>query len=69
MLAFAASLLEEGDHYRAIGEYKRFLFLAPDDPAARSARFAIGLAYLRGGQPAAAVDHYTQLARTLPPPL
>ncbi len=60
-LAFADALLAEGDHYRAIGEYKRFLFFWPDAPEAHAARFSIGLAYLRGGQPDAALAHYRSL--------
>lgn len=60
-LAFADALLAEGDYYRAIGEYKRFLFLWPDAPEATAARFSIGLAYLRGGQPEAALAHYRSL--------
>lgn len=62
VLGFAESLLAEGDAYRAIGEYKRFLYLHPDGAEADAARFSIGLAYLRGGQTDAAVDTYTKLA-------
>ncbi len=59
---FAQSLLAEGDHYRAIGEYKRSLFLDPHGTDADTARMAIGLAYLRGGQAEAAALHYRQAA-------
>ncbi|MDQ3265924.1 MAG: tetratricopeptide repeat protein [Myxococcota bacterium] len=59
---FAQSLLAEGDHYRAIGEYKRSLFLDPQGTDADAARMAIGLAYLRGGQAEAAALHYRQAA-------
>lgn len=62
VLGFAESLLAEGDAYRAIGEYKRFLYLRPDGPEADAARFAIGLAYLRGGQAETAADEYAKLA-------
>lgn len=47
VLSFANQLLEETDTYRAITEYKRFLYLRPDDPEAGFARHAIGLAYFR----------------------
>jgi len=60
--AFAEALLEEGDHYRAIGEFKRSLFLDPRGIHADPARMAIGLAYLRGGQAEAAAQHYRQAA-------
>jgi tetratricopeptide (TPR) repeat protein len=66
VLGFADSLLAEGDAYRAIGEYKRFLFLVPEGAEADAARFSIGLAYLRGGQPQAAVDVYERLAEQSP---
>jgi TM2 domain-containing membrane protein YozV len=62
-------LLAEGDHYRAIGEYKRFLFLAPERPEASAVRFRIGLAYLRGGQPRAAEDAFAEFSEALPQPL
>jgi len=64
--AFADALLAEGDAYRAIGEYKRFLFLVPEGPDADAAHFAMGLAYLRGGQSQAAAELYDQLAEQGP---
>ncbi|HEX8825370.1 MAG TPA: tetratricopeptide repeat protein [Archangium sp.] len=65
-LGFAQALLEEGDHYRAIGEYKRFLYLYPESPAADEARLAIARAYVRGGQTEAAVDHLRSLSGRSP---
>lgn len=61
-LGFARSLDAEGDYYRAIGEYKRFLYLYPDSPLADEARFAIGRAYVHGEQPDAAEAHFLSLA-------
>jgi tetratricopeptide (TPR) repeat protein len=61
-LDFAKALSDEGDEYRAIGEYKRFLFLHPDDPRAPDAKMAIGRSYLRGGQADAAAEYYARLA-------
>ncbi|WP_224364573.1 tetratricopeptide repeat protein [Hyalangium versicolor] len=49
-LGFAHALRAEGDYYRAISEYKRFLYLYPDSPAADEARLGIGRAYVLGGQ-------------------
>jgi len=69
VLRFADALLTDGDHYRAIGEYKRFLFLAPSRPEAPAVQFRIGLAYLRGGQPEAAQAHLESIIPALPPPL
>lgn len=47
-LSFADSLFGEGDYYRAITEYKRFIHLAPGSPDAPRARLQIALAFLQG---------------------
>lgn len=47
-LSFADQLAAEGDHYRAITEYKRFLHDHPTDPRASRARLAIALSLLAG---------------------
>lgn len=65
-LGFANALLAEGDHYRAIGEYKRFLYLYPESPAADEARLAIARAYTWGGQTEAAVEHLRSLSGLSP---
>lgn len=65
-LGFAHSLDSEGDYYRAIGEYKRFLYLYPDSPLADEARLAIGRAYVHGEQPDAAEAHFLSLAALSP---
>ncbi|MDD5724365.1 MAG: tetratricopeptide repeat protein [Syntrophales bacterium] len=47
-LAFAENLFAESDFYRAIGEYKRLIFLCPDSEAlCEKAYFKIGLSYFR----------------------
>jgi tetratricopeptide (TPR) repeat protein len=65
-LGFARSLYGEGDYYRAIGEYKRFLYLYPDSPLSDEARLAIGRAYLHGEQPDASEAHFLSLAELSP---
>ena len=50
ILSFAEALFEGGDYFRAITEYKRFLFLYPTDPRTGRAHLHIGLSYLRGQQ-------------------
>jgi len=46
--AFAETLFEESDFYRAIGEYKRLIFLCPDSEIlCEKASFKIGLCYFR----------------------
>ena len=45
---FADHLLAKGDYYRAITEYERVLFFHPGSALAKTARFRIAEAYLRG---------------------
>lgn len=49
-LEFADELMTEGDYYRAVTEYKRFVFLYPDSSEADRARLGIGSALLYAGQ-------------------
>ncbi|ADO75830.1 tetratricopeptide repeat protein [Stigmatella aurantiaca] len=65
-LGFAGALHAEGDYYRAIGEYKRFLYLYPDEPRADEARLSIGRAYAQGGQADAAEAYFLSLSGISP---
>jgi tetratricopeptide (TPR) repeat protein len=56
-LGLADAFLAESEYYRAITEYKKFLFLFPDSGKADSALFGIGTAYYRG-------EEYEPAART-----
>lgn len=47
-LQFADSLAADNDHYRAITEYKRFLFLHPDSPLVPQARLSIATSLIAG---------------------
>jgi len=47
-LDFADALYAEGDHYRAITEYKRFIHQNPQMPACAHARLRIARSYLAG---------------------
>ena len=47
-LGLADAFLAEGEYYRAITEYKKFLFLFPDSGKADYALFGVGTAYYRG---------------------
>lgn len=47
-LSFADSLAAEGDHYRAITEYKRFLHFHPESPQAARARLSIAQSLIAG---------------------
>lgn len=46
--AFGDHLLRQGDYYRAITEYERFAFLAPEHPDVADVRLRIGEAYYFG---------------------
>jgi hypothetical protein len=50
ILSFADALAAQGEYYRAVTEYKRFLHLAPEDPRAARARLAMAGAYFKGEQ-------------------
>lgn len=62
-LGFADHLLDTGDNYRAIGEYKRYLFEHTDGDRRDEAEFKIGLAYLRGERYAEAALFFDVLAQ------
>jgi TolA-binding protein len=47
-LKMADVFMEEGEYYRAITEYKKFLILFPDSEKADYALFKTGMAYYRG---------------------
>jgi hypothetical protein len=63
-LRFAESLFTERDYYRAITEYKRYLFLNPQSPRAGWVRFRIGESYLKGGKLDAARFAFEDLLKT-----
>lgn len=50
ILGFADALFNDGDYYRAITEYKRFLFFYASDARAGRVRLQIGRAYMRAQQ-------------------
>ena len=59
--AFGDHLFRQGDYYRAITEYERFVFLAPEHPAAAAVRLRIGEAYYFGEKWDAAARVFRQL--------
>src|SRR5262245_20242248 len=44
-LGFADALFSDGDYFRAITEYKRFLFLYPTEARAGRVQLQVGLSY------------------------
>jgi len=66
-LAYGDHLFNDGDYYRAVSEYRRFLYLSRGiGPAAQRAAMAIGEAYLRGRQFDAAAAQFESVAGRTP---
>ncbi len=65
-IAFADSLFDAGDYYRAITEYERVAFHHPQTAAASRARFRIALSYYRGGKFAIAAAKFREFAAQRP---
>jgi tetratricopeptide (TPR) repeat protein len=61
LFAFAAALMDEGDYYRAITEYKRFIAYFPDDERIPLCRLNIALAYRKGGKTELALEILQQI--------
>lgn len=61
ILGFAGNLFTEEDYYRAITEYKRYLFDNPSGEHAEDAQLMIGLCYLRGEKYEAAESVFVDL--------
>jgi TolA-binding protein/TM2 domain-containing membrane protein YozV len=66
LLIFADHLLHEGEYFRAITEYRRFLFTYPADPRASMVLFRIGQAFFRGESYAEALKTFQELERRDP---
>ena len=66
ILSFADHLFEQGDYYRAITEYERVIFFYPDHPLARTARFQIASAYLKGDRLDQAIERFRAINQDLP---
>jgi Tetratricopeptide repeat len=68
ILGFADALFNDGDYFRAITEYKRFLFLHPGDARAGRVQLQVGLSYQRGQQWDDARQTFEHLAERSPDP-
>jgi len=60
-LKMADVFMEEGEYYRAITEYKKFLILFPDSGKADYALFKTGIAYYRGEEYEPSVKSFSAL--------
>ncbi|MBN2515936.1 MAG: outer membrane protein assembly factor BamD [Deltaproteobacteria bacterium] len=56
---FAEYLFNEGDYFRAISEYKRFIFIYPGNRLIEKSRFRICESYYRAGRLQEAIDSLT----------
>jgi TolA-binding protein len=65
-LKIADAFMEEGEYYRAITEYKKFLILFPDSAKADYAAFEIAMAYFKGEEYGAAARSFLALREKYP---
>jgi TolA-binding protein len=68
ILGFAEALFNDGDYFRAITEYKRFLFLYPNDVRAGRVQLQVGRAYQQGRQWDDARQTFERIAQQHPDP-
>lgn len=66
LIAFGDHLFRQGDYYRAITEYERFLFLHPDHLQAGAVELKIAAAYYYGEKWPAATERLQKLAAREP---
>ena len=65
-LKIADAFLEEGEYYRAVTEYKKFLILFPNSAKADYVSFAIGLAHFKGEEFGTALRSFSALRQKYP---
>jgi tetratricopeptide (TPR) repeat protein len=63
---FAEHYFHQGQYYRAIGEYERFIYFFPEAEEVELARHRIGLSYLRGERYEEAVEAFEDLIEKHP---
>ena len=63
LLRFADQLLQEGEYFRAITEYQRFMTIYPHDPRRPMAHFRIGLAFYYGQSYTDALSTFQDVAQ------
>jgi len=60
-LGLAESFMAEGEYYRAITEYKKFLYFFPDSEKCDYVRLQIGMAYYHGGDCPQAIEAFQKV--------
>jgi tetratricopeptide (TPR) repeat protein len=66
LFIFAQRLMREGEYFRAITEYRRFLFYYPEDPRCAMVHFSIGLAFYRGESYVEALQAFQEVTQRYP---
>jgi len=66
VISFADYLYAQGDYYRAITEYERFLFHYPSHALAENARYQIGMSYFKGDKFSQAIQKFLELSEKYP---
>lgn len=66
ILSFADHLFDQGDYYRAITEYERFLFTFPQHPLAKKAKYQIAMSYFKGEKYNQALERFRAQAEQYP---
>jgi len=65
-IQFAERYFRAGEYFRAIGEYKRFIYFFHDDHRCELAMYKIGLSYFNGGKFQEAIDAFNELLTKFP---
>jgi TolA-binding protein len=68
LFGFAQALFVDGEYYRAIGEFQRFLFVQPKHPLVSEAQLTIGLAYFCGERWLPAFEVFRRVRGSAPDP-
>jgi TolA-binding protein len=63
---FAGHYFDAGEYYRAIGEYKRFIYFFPEDTRHEQAMYKIGMCYLNGQKFQEAINTLKNLLTQFP---
>lgn len=63
---FAEYLFNEGDYFRAISEYKRFIFLYPDNQLVEKSRFRVCECYYKAGRWQEAIEALNKYIKDYP---
>lgn len=66
-LGLGDAFMADGEYYRAVTEYLRYLYLFPDADHTHYALLQIGLAHFRGGDYQHAIDYFSRVRATYNP--